>query len=209
MIRIAQVSPVLVAALGLLVGASTLTAQVATSPPSRLQAKYTQIYLDDFEGSHPGLQLVNAGCPSNACSAIISDPSLVIGGKSSLRMNNNGQIATNPSVVPIAANSVYLVEFQYHLLASGSLNNPVYVWFEPAGQPYSAQTVVGGSGLLSNSAPTGTFSSGAQMAGATSYVLNVSANSGADVVIDNLAVYRQDAVAFTTLPASWAGLPRL
>src|ERR1700730_11528148 len=94
-----------------------LRGQGAANPPSRWQAKYTQIYLEDFEGNHTGIQLVSSGIPPGQInsSVLTTDLSLVIAGKASARIGWYGKLVTVPAVVPLTGNATYIVEFQYRI----------------------------------------------------------------------------------------------
>ena len=151
---------------------------------------------------------VGSGLQLNGAS-IVTDPSLVIAGKASLRLNNNASFSNNPAVLPIPANTTVIVEMQYRILNYGTSDAALNLWLQPAGSAWSAATQVDLSGLLKNAPATGTFSSGALTAGAASYNLYVSAVTGSDVVVDNIAFYRQDASAESTPPATWSKLNSL
>jgi uncharacterized protein (TIGR03437 family) len=73
----------------------------------------------------------------------------------------------------------------------------------------NSQLLVNMSPLLHNAPSTGTFSSGAQTAGNSPYFLNIQTAADSDVVIDNLAVYRQDAAESTEQPPAWSKLESL
>ena len=141
-------------------------------------------------GPGPGLILNPAG-------SITTDPALVIGGKASVRLTGSATLSTKPAVLQLAPNTTYIVEFQYHLLNYGTADDPVRVTFQSAGQP-----TLSGASLLKTAPVAGTFSSGAQTAGAASYTLNISVNSEADIVLDNLTLFRQDAVQTSVQPGS-------
>ena len=141
--------------------------------------------------------------------SIINDPSLVIAGKASLRLNGSASFSNNPAVLPIPANTTVIVEMQYRILNPGTSDEALHLWLQPTGSTWTAATQVDLSGLLKNAPATGTFSSGALTAGAASYTLYVSAVTGSDVVVDNIAFYRQDAAPVSTAPATWSRLNSL
>lgn len=174
--------------------------------PARFQAQYTKLYSEDFEGTHPGIQLLNWSCPPSAgCSAITPDSSQVIGGKASLRLTNFGRAGTDPKVLALGANTTYIVEFQYRILNYGTSPNVLQLHVMPAGSN-DAQKQVNLFPLLPNAPATGTFSVGAQVAEEPAYMIYVAAGAQADVVIDNLTLFRRDAVETATLPLTWAKL---
>jgi len=140
-------------------------------------------------GPGPGLVLNPAG-------SVTTDPALVINGKASVRLTGNATLGTNPAALQLEPNTTYIVEFQYHLLNYGTADDPVRVIFQSAGQ-----APLSGASLLKTALVAGTFSSGAQT-GAVSYTLNVSVNGGADIVLDNLTLFRQDAVQTSVQPGS-------
>jgi hypothetical protein len=160
---------------------------------------------EDGEATLPsvgtGLRLQNGA-------TVVTDPSLVIGGSASVALSNFGNIATDPAVVPLAGNTTYIVEFQYRMvnpgteLGKGILN----LWLHPAGVPFNQQLVVQIEQPLRNSAATGTYSAGAQTAGAASWVLNISATASSSVIVNNIKVLRQDATATGVAPSNWAAL---
>jgi uncharacterized protein (TIGR03437 family) len=151
---------------------------------------------------------VGSGLQLNGAS-IVTDQSLVIAGKASLRLNGNASFANNPASLPIPANTTVIIEMQYRILNPGTSDAALRLWLQPAGAPFSLATQVDLTGLLKNAPATGTFSSGALTAGAASYTLNVSALTGSDVVVDNITFYRQDASPVSTAPATWSRLNSL
>ena len=165
---------------------------------------------ENAEGSGPapgpGLVLVGGG-------TVTTDPSLVIAGKASVHLTSGGGITTNPTAIPLAGNGTYVFEFDYRVLRvaqPGSLNETLYMNFLPAGVQYDPALLVNASDpLLSNAPAVGRFAAGAQLAGASSYVFNIGAPPGTDIIIDNLAVFRVDAVPGTTPPPAWARLSTL
>ena len=163
----------------------------------------TAIATEDCEESAPvvgpGLQLQNAA-------AVVTDPAVVISGKASVRLKNYGALTTNPSAWSLAPNTTYIVEFQYRILNVGSADYVLGLWLQPAGAAYSQSTNVNLSQPLKNAPVSGTFSSGALTAGAASYVLYIAASSDSDVVVDNIAIFRQDAVPSGSQPAAWSKL---
>ncbi|MBZ5636021.1 MAG: hypothetical protein LAO55_23075 [Acidobacteriia bacterium] len=60
--------------------------------------------------------------------------------------------------------------------------------------------------MLKNAKATGTFSSDAQTAGATFYVLKLSVSPGVSLVIDNIALYRQEVTTQDAAPPTWSRL---
>jgi len=148
-----------------------------------------------------GLQLYGA--------TIVTDPSLVIAGKASLRLNANASFSTNPVSIPIPANTTVIIEMQYRILNNGSSEEALHLFLQPAATPWSAATQVDLPGILKNAPATGTFSSGALTADAASYALYVSAVTGSDVVVDNIVLYRQDAPAASAPPDTWGKLNSL
>ncbi len=150
---------------------------------------------------------VGSGLQLNGAT-VVTDPSLVIGGKASLRLNGNATFSNNPVSLPIPANTTVIIEMQYRVLNYGTSDEALHLWLQPAGTAWTAATQVDLSGLLKNAPASGTFSSGALTAGAASYTLNVSAVTGSDVLVDNIAFYRQDASAAST-PATWSKLNSL
>ena len=187
-----------------------LTVETAHSTePTRYEAQYTKIYSTDFEGSTSGIKLLNSSCPpSGGCSTITSDPSLVIAGKSSLRLNNNGRVSTDPTVLTLSGNTTYIIEFQYHIINYGPYSDVLHLDFYPDGST-DEQAKIQLSYLHKNSQATGTFSSGALTGNAASYLLYIGSIAQADVVIDNITIYKQDSIQSTVQPAAWSKLSTL
>lgn len=154
-----------------------------------------------------GLQLLNGA-------SVTAESAVVLAGRASIRLKNFGTVATNPAVVQLLGNTTYIVEFQYHILTYGSPainggdDSVVFIWMQPADSVDVKQQVVA-SKILKNASPTGTFSAGAQIAGATSYVLNIAALAGCELVIDDMRVLRQDSMLTSSQPSSWRNLSTL
>jgi uncharacterized protein (TIGR03437 family) len=152
-------------------------------------------------GVASGLQLNGA--------IVVTDPSLVIAGKASLRLNGNASFSNNPVSLRIPGNTTILIEMQYRILNPGNSNEALHLWLQPAGTAWTAATQVDLSALHKNAPVSGVFSSGALTAGAASYTLNVSSVGGSDVLVDNVTFYRQDAAPASTPPATWSKLNSL
>lgn len=156
---------------------------------------------EDAEGTAPGLkagiQVSNAAGVSGA---------QAISGNGSIQLN--GTLKTNPAVLPLAGNTVYTIKFDYRILSRGTAGNLFDAFFEPDGStdPRLQVTI---PPMFKNAAAAGTFSSGAQTAGASSYVLYLSLRAGVSLIIDNIFVYRQDVTPQTTPPSSWSRLQTL
>jgi hypothetical protein len=153
-------------------------------------------------GVGPGLQLQNGAL-------VTTDPALVLAGNASLRLTNYGTVATNPSVWQLSGNTTYLVQFQYRILNPGSGGQVLNMWFQPAGSAWSLQSSVYTAAPLMNAPSTGTFSAGALTGAAGSWTLYVSATSDSDVVVDSIAILRQDAGSSAAVPSAWSKLGRL
>ncbi|HLK49294.1 MAG TPA: IPT/TIG domain-containing protein [Bryobacteraceae bacterium] len=144
---------------------------------------------------------------------VTTDPSRVISGKASLLLNNPGGFITDPFVIPIGANTIYTIKFDYRIISPGTADTLFYLWFQPTGTTDQASQVVIPT-MLKNSEVTGTFSTGAQTAGRSAYVLHLGIAAAVSLVIDNIFVYRQDVTAQSAPPPSWnylatAPFPRL
>jgi uncharacterized protein (TIGR03437 family) len=182
----------------------------ASGQPVRFQTQYTQIYYEDFEGSHPGTLLASPSIPPGQINSAVftTDASLVIAGKTSARIGWFGQIRTVPSALPLVGNATYIVEFQYHILNFGTAFDILHLDLQPVGTTDPAlQVNFAHMGL--NVPASGTFSAGGLLGSAANYVLTIASQQQTDIVIDNLAVYRQDAVSTSTTPATWARLETL
>ena len=187
-----------------------LQAQSAGTVPTRWQASYTPIYTENFEGTHSGIQLSSPNNPPGAVNSgvITTDPSLVIAGKASARIGWFGKLVTVPSVVSLLGNNTYIVEFQYHILNAGTAADILHLDLQPVGTT-DTQLQVNFAHLYPNAPTTGTFSAGGYLPGSSTYVLTITSQQQTDIVIDNLTIYQQNAVATTTTPASWARLETL
>jgi len=182
-------------------------AQGGSGQPARYQAQYTKVYSEDFEGTHPGIQSLNSSCPpAGGCSTFTSDPLQVIGGKASLRLKHWGSVRTDPAIIRLESNTTYIVELQYRVLDPGTdLYRFLQVYFLPAGSSDMQQQVLMPY-LRPNAPASGTFAAGSQLAGASSYSLYLQAGALVDIVIDNISVYRQEAIRAATQPPVWAKL---
>ena len=143
----------------------------------------------------PGIQLQGSA-------SVVSDPSLLISGAGSVLLNNGGGFVTVPSVIPIGANTVITIQFDYRIISPTTTNQVVSISLQPAGTT-DVQLQVTIPPMFKNAEGTGTFSSGAQTAGASSYVLQLNAQPGGSLVVDNIFVYRQDVTTQNAPPHSW------
>lgn len=146
---------------------------------------------------------LKSGIQLQGGATVVTDPSLVISGKASLLLNNQGGLATDPSVIPIGADTVYTIKFDYQIVSPTTDNQVLHAAFQPAGTT-DQQLQVTIPAMLKNAVSTGTFSTGAQTAGASSYVLKLFADPGASIVIDNIFVYRQDVLTQNAPPTNWS-----
>ena len=186
----------------LLLTVTSLAAQNAGSQPVHYQAVYTRIYADDIEAG-TGRVGPGTGLPHGA--TVTTDPSLVIAGKASIHMAPNGEVITNPSIVNMAGNTVYIVEFQYRILNRGSGDNILTFLMLPASATNLSQGVQVPA-MLKNAETTGTFSSGALTAQDASWYFSIITTADSEVVIDNISVYRAQIAQFTTPPQSFVNL---
>jgi uncharacterized protein (TIGR03437 family) len=141
--------------------------------------------------------------------SVVTDPAQVISGQGSISLSNFASVETNPAIVALGPNTTYIVEFQYRILNPGTGTSVMGFSFQESTTRNPALSVNFGS-LLKNAATSGTSSAGAQTAGSASYALAIVANAGATVVIDNIAIYRQDPVQTGSPPVAWnasASLP--
>jgi uncharacterized protein (TIGR03437 family) len=168
------------------------------------------IAFENAEGTGPTLK---SGIQLQGGTVVTTNPSLVISGKASLLLNNRGGFVTDPSVISCGANTVYTIKFDYRIVSPPTVDSVFYAWFQPAGAT-DPQLQVTIPATLKNTAATGTFSTGAQTAGASSYVLKLYAAPGVSLVIDNIFLYRQDVTTQNMPPPAWdrlrtARFPRL
>lgn len=158
------------------------------------------LVFEDAEGMAPGPK---AGIQFG--NATVVSGSQALSGNGSIQISNPGSLKTNAAALPLAGNTVYTIRFDYRILSRGRADNLFAVFFEPAGStdPLLQVTV---PPMFKNAATAGTFSSGAQTAGAPSYVLNLSLSAGVSLIIDNIYVYRQDVTLQAAAPATWSRL---
>jgi hypothetical protein len=157
------------------------------------------IVSENAEGVGPVLK---SGFQLQGPATLVTDPSQVISGNASVLLNNQATFATNPTVLPLAANTVYTIQFDYRIVSTGSGDGIFYAYFQPVGTK-DAQSQVALPPMLKNVAPTGTFSTGAQTAGSGPYTLNVNMCCGGSLIIDNIVLYRQDVITQNAPPSSW------
>ena len=196
-------------ALQFAVGLCPLLLLHTASAQTRFQVQYTSVYFDDVEAMAPAPTL-GPGLQLSHGASVTSDPSLVITGNASIRLKNYAAVATNPSALPLSANTTYIVEFRYQILNYGTspYSAVLQLNLPPAGTAdLTAQVDV--QPLLRTAAATGIYSAGAETAGAGPYVLTIAALADSDVVIDNITIFRQDTTASNTEPATWARLSTL
>ena len=168
------------------------------------------IAAENAEGTAPALK---SGIQLQGGARVVTDPSQVISGKGSLLLSNQGGLVTNPSAISMGANTVFTIQFDYRIVSPGTGDRLFYIWFQPVGTT-DQQEQVSLPAMLKNAAATGTFSTGAQTAGASAYILNLGVAPGVSLVIDNIFVYRQDITTENAPPPSWnrlltVGFPRL
>jgi uncharacterized protein (TIGR03437 family) len=154
--------------------------------------------------------LVSNGIPPGQInsSVLTTDPSLVVTGKTSARIGWYGKLVTVPTVLPLTGSATYIVEFQYRILNSGTDADILHLDLQPDGTT-DPQLQVNFEHLGKGGTATGTFSAGGLLPGPANYFLTISCETQTDIVIDNLAFYRQDAVTSSTLPPTWARLETL
>lgn len=189
--------------LALLLTVTFLAAQNAGSQPVHYQVVYSRIYADDVEAGKtgnigPGLQLIRSA-------SVTTDPSLVISGKASIHMSPTSEVITNSAALSMAPNTVYIVEFQYRIVNRGSGDNVLTFLMLPVGATNLSQGVQV-PGMLKNAEQSGTFSTGCLTAQDASWYFSISTTADSEVVIDNISIYRGQAVQFTTPPPSFVNL---
>lgn len=186
----------------LLVTPTLLLAQSPDTQPVHYQSVYTRLYADDVEAGTgsigPGLQF-----PHRA--SVTTDPSLVISGKASIHMPPNAEVITNSAAVNMAANTVYVVEFQYRIVNRGSGVNILTFLMLPVSATNLSQGVEV-SPMLKNAERSGTFSTGAFTAKDASWYFSILTTADSEVVIDNISVLQGQTVQLSTPPPSFVNL---
>ena len=74
-----------------------------------------------------------SGIQPQGSTTVVTDPSLVISGKGSPLLTNQGGFVTNPSVIPIGANTVIAVRFDYRILSPATTDRVISAWLQLAG----------------------------------------------------------------------------
>jgi len=138
---------------------------------------------------------------------VTTDPSEVIDGDASLRLQEYGSLETDPSILPLAGDATYMIEFDYRILDPGVNDELITPAFQPVGTTDWTLQVSTIRRLLKNAPSAGTFSAGALTADASSYYLRVTAGEQASVVIDNIQILRLDSAPTSRQPSGWALLP--
>jgi hypothetical protein len=158
---------------------------------------------ENAEGQAPapgaGLKLANGA-------AVVSSPALA--GQASVELRNYGAVATAPAAWSLSGNTTYVVEFRYRVLDPGSDPRTLFLWLQPEGTTEPQLSVTLGA-PLENAPAIGTFSAGAQTAGAASWVLNIAATADSRVVVDDVRVFRKDTAPSGAPPAAWSALATL
>lgn len=175
--------------------------EIPEGTPRGWQATYTEIYSNDFESSlSPGLRLHGGEITTKEA----------LDGKKSVKLSNWGGIETNPDELPLTPDTYYLFEFDYHILNPGTtLGGTVENLFFPESSSDEKDSMHC-DGMLSNAELKGTFSSGGlTTTDANAYYMRIQATQGASIIIDNLKIFRQDALPITSPPDRWANLSQL
>ncbi len=149
-------------------------------------------------GPGPGLNIGNA--------ELVTDTGLVLGGKMSARLRNGKGLGTNSTALSLAGNTTYIIEFQYRVLTPDSSYGSLGIGMFPVDIAFDPNLGIQMPPLLNNATPTGTFSSGGLTAGRSSYAMGIFSSNQSDVIIDNIVIYRQEAVQTTAPPAALARL---
>ncbi len=169
------------------------------------EAVYTQLHYDDVETGEllPGFAFSKYG------EAVITDePDQVIEGDYSIRLSQYGHLKTNPEILPLNGNTIYLVEFDYTILERGDEEeNIMYFIIQPSGEKSEFQDLwISTSDMLRNADTHGSFTVGGMMGNAQEYVLSINTTKNASVVIDNLHVLSQDVRVVDQQPDHWGEL---
>jgi len=77
---------------------------------------------------------LKSGIQLQGGAVVTTDPSLVIAGKGSLLLNNRGGFVTDPSAIPLGANAVYTIKFDYRIVSPTTVDDVLYAvpWREAA-----------------------------------------------------------------------------
>lgn len=163
--------------------------------PHGWTVNYTEIYSNDFESAtYPGVA-VNG--------ELITEGAL--DGVTSVKLSHGQGIETDPTLLPLAGDTYYVFELDYHLFDAGTGEHPMWVNLRPEGSMDEDESVVL-HGPLPNADPRGTFSFGALTPCAPNYYLTLTAATGTTIAIDNLRIFRLDPQPVTSPPDRWAKL---
>ena len=165
------------------------TGQVVASENAERQAPSTG----------PGLQLLNGAYA-------VTEPTLVIAGRGSLRVGKNAMVATNPAVLPTRKHDLHRRTAIPHSRSGHR---------QPSSGGMAATNRHGG-GIAArpriesyNNAPlSGMFSSGARTNSAAAYVLNIASFAQSDVIIDDITILQQSR-SLAASPPAWSRLETL
>ena len=125
-------------------------------------------------------------------------------GKTSVKLSQYQGIETDPALLPLAGDTYYIFELDYHLLNTGP-ETVLWISLFPEGSRDEDESVVP-QGLLTNAEPRGTCSFGALTPDAPNYYLTLNAADGTTIIIDNLKIFRLDSIPVTSPPDWWAKL---
>ena len=163
--------------------------------PHGWTVNYTEIYSNDFESAtYPGVA-VNG--------ELITEGALY--GVTSVKLSHGQGIETDPTLLPLAGDTYYVFELDYHLFDAGAGEHPMWVNLRPEGSMDEDESVVL-HGPLPNADPRGTFSFGGLTPCAPNYYLTLTAATGTTIAIDNLRIFRLDPQPVTSPPDRWAKL---
>lgn len=170
------------------------------TPDNKYTAKFTLVYKLDPAGQAAALTAQSPGV------TVTSDPALVVGGTSSVRLSgSNASFLLPAGQLTLQPNRIYLISYQFRIISNGGSSATASVIFS---LPGTGVTPIGPSPLTLNETAGATAAGlllGSQPGAAVGF-----SSSQADIVIGNIQVFREDVqVSRASVPLWHEGFPRL
>lgn len=172
---------------------------IPAGEPHGWEVVFTEIYSTDFETT-PVLGLLD--------NLVLTTDS--ISGDTSVMIDNQMSIQTNPNTFSLLPDTRYLFEFDYRIIERGVDPDKIVGLFIYPTDSMDSAYVVAPLALLSNADQEGRFSTGAlTTTDFDSYYLLIQASQGALVIIDNLRIYRLDTIPTVDASTTFFALSEL
>jgi hypothetical protein len=183
-----------------------------TAKPTPIQisfggkAVYTRLYFEDFEtytaDSSSGFET------GGGIVELTTDPEQVVDGSTSLLLAESGRLKSNPGILPLAANTEYIIEFDYRVLERDSEKDIAYLMAYPTGS-YEYEDSLSSLNFAKNADKVGSYATSIRTGDEEEYWMQIGVLGDASLVIDNLAVIRIDTQPLTTRPEHWESMDDL